>query len=455
MKTLYISDLDGTLLDRESRLGPYTLRTINSLTREGVCFTYATARSFVSASKATRGLELSLPVVAYNGALIIRPDTGAAISWITLPPEDTAYLIRTFDEFDISPIVYSLIGGADRVSWVVSRENEGVRHYLDSRRGDPRLRPVGGAARLYDGVPFYFTAIGEYERLMPLAERLSGDTRFNVSLGRELYREEYWCEITSRAASKAEAIRRIKDIMGFDRIVSFGDSAGDLGMFGVSDESCAVANAAPEVKAAATSVIGSNTADGVAVWLAEHAERSEEPERTDNSAALLSEPALRLLPAEERARACCFTGHRSITQSERRELIPRLGLLVLELYSEGYRRFYIGGAYGFDMLAGLAVAAAIRNGCRDIELVLAAPFPDHDSRWQKRDRELLRRIRSYASEVVCVSPVYFPGAYAARNRYMIEHSSACAAYYLPGREQSGTGQTVRMAEQAGLRMYML
>ena len=70
-------------------------------------------------------------------------------------------------------------------------------------------------------------------------------------------------------------------------------------------------------------------------------------------------------------------------------------------------------------------------------------------------RALLRRIASYAAEEVNVCPAYFPGAYAVRNRYMIERTSACVAYYLPGREQSGTGQTVRLAEQAGHKVYIL
>lgn len=41
-------------------------------------------------------------------------------------------------------------------------------------------------------------------------------------------------------------------------------------MFRISAESCAVANAVPEARVAATRVIGANTENGVARWLAEH-----------------------------------------------------------------------------------------------------------------------------------------------------------------------------------------
>ena len=51
-------------------------------------------------------------------------------------------------------------------------------------------------------------------------------------------------------------------------MVSFGDAINDLRMFECSDECYAVENAVPELKAAATGVIKSNEADGVAQWLA-------------------------------------------------------------------------------------------------------------------------------------------------------------------------------------------
>ena len=43
--TLYVTDLDGTLLRSDATLSPYTVSTINRLTEQGLAFTYATARS--------------------------------------------------------------------------------------------------------------------------------------------------------------------------------------------------------------------------------------------------------------------------------------------------------------------------------------------------------------------------------------------------------------------------
>lgn len=50
MRTLYVTDLDGTLLNRNERINQYSLDIINDLVEKGMLFTYATARSLVSAS---------------------------------------------------------------------------------------------------------------------------------------------------------------------------------------------------------------------------------------------------------------------------------------------------------------------------------------------------------------------------------------------------------------------
>lgn len=44
MKTLYVSDLDGTLLQNNERTSDYTNEVINRLNANGMIFSYATAR---------------------------------------------------------------------------------------------------------------------------------------------------------------------------------------------------------------------------------------------------------------------------------------------------------------------------------------------------------------------------------------------------------------------------
>lgn len=271
MRTLYVTDLDGTLLNRHDSISPYSVETINRLVEQGMLFTYATARSQVSAAVVAKGLSAKIPVIVYNGAFIISPSTGEMLSELYFEPAEADKVRDILTEHNISPLVYSYVNGVEKVSWVKAEENQGCKHYLSKRKGDRRLRPLEDGSGLYDGKIFYYTCIGEGEELKPIYELLKKDKNYRCTLQQELYRPEYWLEIMPVKATKAEAIGRLKELWQCDRVVSFGDAVNDLPMFEISDECYAVSNAVEELKAAATGVIGSNEEDGVARWLAENA----------------------------------------------------------------------------------------------------------------------------------------------------------------------------------------
>lgn len=271
-KTLYVTDLDGTLLNRRDRINPESIKVINGLVKEGMLFTYATARSLVSATVVTQGLSMDIPIIAYNGAFIIHPSTGEILSKESFAEEEADRVMEVLEEYGISVLVYAYVEGVEKVSWLVSRENEGIRRYLSLRKGDRRLRPVATREELYQGDKFYFTCIGEREELQPVYDIFSRNAGFRCIIQQELYRPEYFCEIMPAGATKAKAILKLKKLWNCDRVVSFGDAVNDIPMFEISDECYAVENAVEELKAIATGVIGSNEEDGVAEWLKENVE---------------------------------------------------------------------------------------------------------------------------------------------------------------------------------------
>lgn len=274
MGTLYVTDLDGTLLNSSDQISQYSIQTINGLVAKGMQFTYATARSLVSASVVAKGLSTTIPVIAYNGALIVNPATGEVISSLSFTEEEAGRIRDVLQKNGANPLVYAYVDGVERVSYVAGRENEGILRYLESRKGDRRFRPLPDEGGLYQGDIFYFTCIADREELLPLYEIFTEDGRYRCTLQQELYRPEFFLEIMPKKASKAEAIKRLKELWNCDRVVSFGDAINDIPMFEISDECYAVANAVPELKACATGVIAANDEDGVAKWLAGHSQIS-------------------------------------------------------------------------------------------------------------------------------------------------------------------------------------
>lgn len=277
MKTLFISDLDGTLLNQNDSLSDRTIKTISRLQEDGMYFTYATARSYATASIVAKGLIPSVPVILYNGATMIDAATGALMIHTGFSQEDKNAMRETLEHLGIRPMVYAYVNGEEKVSYLPASCNEGMQYYLDKRSGDKRMRDVETDDALWEGDSFYVTCIGDEEALQPAYEALRGDARFRITFQQELYRKEYWLEIMPACVSKANAILLLKEKYGFDRIISFGDSMNDIPMFEISDEAYAVENAADALKEIATDVIESNEADGVAKWLSYHWQEARLP----------------------------------------------------------------------------------------------------------------------------------------------------------------------------------
>ena len=110
MKTLYITDLDGTLLRSDECISDYTANIINRFIESGGCFSYATARSIVTASKVTNKLKTEFPVICHNGALIICNRTNELLSNYFTSLE-IKFIFDLLNAYNIYPVVYAYKGG--------------------------------------------------------------------------------------------------------------------------------------------------------------------------------------------------------------------------------------------------------------------------------------------------------------------------------------------------------
>lgn len=274
MKTLFVSDLDGTLLTAKETVSEYSLRLLNELIDEdGVLFTYATARSLNSAAKAVWGLRQNLPVILYNGAIIMEPWNGNKLYNSHFTGTVRADIRRILHEYDVWPLVYSFLGNKERVSWLRGRETEGMKRYLSRRAGDPRLNPVDSPDELKDDEIFYYTYIDAKERTDVLHAVFEKDARFRCIYQQETYQSDYWLEIMPAGTSKGAAATVLKERLGAEKLVAFGDALNDRELFRAADEAYAVENADEELKKAATAVIGYSEEDSVSKFIRDNLEK--------------------------------------------------------------------------------------------------------------------------------------------------------------------------------------
>lgn len=273
VKTLFLSDLDGTLLHTDQHTGQYTNDTLNELIARGCVFSYATARAFETASGATSGLFVCAPVAVHNGTMIVDPKTKKILSLADFSQEDAQNIVDAFAFEGLLPICYSVIDGKNRFSYCRKTCCAGQWKFLLTRLngacGSERAREVFNREQLLSGQIFYFSCIAEYERLVSVHRRLK--ERFRCFLYRDRASGDWWLEVMRKDVSKASAALKIKELTGCDRLICFGDDVNDIPLFRIADACYALRNAISDLKEIATGVIASNDEDGVANWMKTHA----------------------------------------------------------------------------------------------------------------------------------------------------------------------------------------
>ncbi|MBR7008237.1 MAG: HAD family hydrolase [Ruminococcus sp.] len=268
MKTLYISDLDGTLLNSEQRTSEFTNKAINELTDKGMMFTYATARSYSTASKVTKGLFIELPVIVYNGTFIVNGTNGQILQSHSFSRNQAVTILSELIEGGIFPIVYSIIEGKECFSYLPRLMSREQNSFIKTRRGDRRERKVDDIQALFDGEIFYFTCIDKAVRLGSYYDKYKSSQ--HCIYQSDIYTGEQWLEIMPEGATKGKAVKELAEMTGCDEIVAFGDSINDYEMMDTADKAYSPENADMRIKHICDGIIGSNNDDGVAKFLLEH-----------------------------------------------------------------------------------------------------------------------------------------------------------------------------------------
>lgn len=267
-RTLYVTDLDGTLMHNDKSLSDFTVSTLNKLIDQGMLITYATARSFQSAWEITKDIHFTIPVITRNGTVfanqILKKETDISIF---SEKESIALKNLLTGTIERTGFVTAYFDGNMTKSYCNGELCPGFQKYVDEHANDKRMRAIRDEAKLFDGDVTYVTLISEKEELQPVYEKIKNAGNWECVFQKDTYGSEYWLEICPQNATKAKAVLKCKELLGCDRIVVFGDSINDLSMFAVADEACAVENALNEIKAAATVIIPSNEKDGVAAYL--------------------------------------------------------------------------------------------------------------------------------------------------------------------------------------------
>lgn len=125
---------------------------------------------------------------------------------------------------------------------------------------------------------------------------------------------------------------------------------------------------------------------------------------------------------------CCFSGHREISLTERRQLSSKLKEIINDLVkTKGVTAFRCGGALGFDTIAALYVLE-LKNEVPDVNLIIDVPHRSQPSAWNETDKQIYEYILNHADKVNIISEKYYKGCMQYRNRYMVDKSDYVVVY---------------------------
>jgi 5-amino-6-(5-phospho-D-ribitylamino)uracil phosphatase len=271
MKTLYISDLDGTLLNKSAEISEFTETSLCRLIENGVNFSVATARTAATTLQMVSGIPINIPVILMNGASIYDVQNSTYVKTYFIEQQSVKQLFSAIKQHNVTGFVY-VVEYNTLSTWYERINSDHTRRFVEERiqKYGKQFTQIDDFSGLVDKPVLYYSVCDLKEKLVPLQEELCKIDDLHVEFYRDVYEEGYWyLEACSVHASKYNAVNFLREEYGFDKVVSFGDNLNDLPMFLASDESYAVANAKPEVKEKATSVILGNDEDGVVKWLLE------------------------------------------------------------------------------------------------------------------------------------------------------------------------------------------
>lgn len=160
---------------------------------------------------------------------------------------------------------------------------------------------------------------------------------------------------------------------------------------------------------------------------------------------------------ENTEKSCCFTGYRPekfgfTFETDCREyhiFVRRLATAIADVVEKGCTVFYTGMAMGFDIAAAEHVAL-IKKLNKNIKLIAVIPFKGQEKKWTDEWQRRYREVLSLCDEIVTLEPFYTRGAYAKRNRYMVDRSRFCITYF--DGKKGGTDNTVKYALQRGRKV---
>lgn len=245
---LFVTDLDGTLLETGSNVPQENIDAVKKMAAAGITVTVATGRMYKAALPVALSLAVDVPIITYNGALI------KSVSGKTIASDFIASTnVREALDFCFSRDWYIQLYSDDELYYAEqcaeSDAYEAAQNIKGHAVGSEKMKTLTqGVTKL---LLVTSGADETAERIKILREKFSD--KLDVTKSNANY-----AEIVNPGVSKAAAVKKLAAHLGvaIDDVWAIGDSDNDLPMLKAAGKSIAMGNAAQNVKESCDFVTG-------------------------------------------------------------------------------------------------------------------------------------------------------------------------------------------------------
>lgn len=232
---VYVSGIDSVLVSSKETMIPYNKVELNRLIALGAKFTVSTIRTPASMIDLLSGIDLKLPVIAMDGAVLYDIKRNRYLDVFSLEPETAARAEAIIREEGAHSFINALYDNTLLI-YYGEFQNDAERDLFEKLRCSPYRNYTGKEFRVNPGRErvIYIMVLAEDATVRRIAGRIDGEigdaVRIVLSPAAE-YEGYTYLKIYTKQACKANMLKILKERTGAEKIVTFGSIPGEYDVY--------------------------------------------------------------------------------------------------------------------------------------------------------------------------------------------------------------------------------
>ncbi|MDY3766376.1 MAG: HAD hydrolase family protein [Lachnospiraceae bacterium] len=226
---LFVSGMDQALLAQNERMTPYSLVELNRMLADGANFTVSTMRTPASLMEALRGVQLKLPVIAMDGAVMYDIKKNEYLHAYVLSKDIVTEVMGTLDSFQVNYFVNAILDNTLMIHYT-KLENEAEKDIYEKLHTSP-YRNYTTCPLLDASHVVYIMVIQQKDTIAQINEALQKMEclqRLKVkSYDSDDYPGYAYIKIYNENASRKNMIQYLQKETGLQKVIRFGSIPGE------------------------------------------------------------------------------------------------------------------------------------------------------------------------------------------------------------------------------------